>query len=65
MHVSIYHPSLSLSQCVDLGPYNNISRFKTNNYLVTALQERGTMEYTIVIAKSVDSLATLQYLNSS
>ena len=28
--------------------------------VVTTLQERGAMEYTIVVAKSVDSPATLQ-----
>ncbi|MCE5165977.1 hypothetical protein HAX54_013622 [Datura stramonium] len=30
--------------------------------VVTTLQERGAMEYTIVVAKSADSPATLQYL---
>ncbi|MCE3216899.1 hypothetical protein HAX54_009139 [Datura stramonium] len=30
--------------------------------VVTTLQERGAMEYTIVVAKTADSPATLQYL---
>ncbi|KAJ6874242.1 ATP synthase subunit alpha [Populus alba x Populus x berolinensis] len=30
--------------------------------VVNALQERGAMEYTIVVAETVDSPATLQYL---
>ncbi|KAF5787693.1 putative H(+)-transporting two-sector ATPase [Helianthus annuus] len=30
--------------------------------VVTTFQERGTMEYTIVVAKTADSPATLQYL---
>jgi F-type H+-transporting ATPase subunit alpha len=29
---------------------------------VTSLQERGAMEYTIVVAETADSPATLQYL---
>ncbi|CAN4081459.1 unnamed protein product [Withania somnifera] len=31
-------------------------------YVVTTLQERGAMEYTIVVAETADSPATLQYL---
>nr|WP_217355138.1 hypothetical protein [Ruegeria arenilitoris] len=30
--------------------------------VVTSLQERGAMEYTIVVAETADSPATLQYL---
>ena len=30
--------------------------------VVTTLQEKGAMEYTIVVAETTDSLATLQHL---